>query len=318
MRDLSRLIARLWEGFLLVWGSRACWGYRALVHAPVFLLGVAAIAAAGFLAHLTGFVPAVLVVALCAGALTVLTLNGVIRVSLLASVDVEHGLLLVELSRKRETPDGRDQVAWARQRAASADAPPVWVVQRIRRTMGAVHGNLRDVGDGFPAFARDRAPSWARRLLARCTSPMAGALAARAFADASGRASSQAREGLLLYAAVWDEAFRWNMALWSVGHIFTLAAAALAALPLVLAAGASDWTVLASAVAVALWTGFAVQRVVAAPILEAAAIVAFEEMVQGSSVAPETEPQLREASAAFRELDDRAREAPEMERERSF
>ena len=312
------MIARLWEGLLLAWGSRACWGYRALVHAPVFLLGVAAIAAAGFLAHLTGFVPAVLVVALCAGALTVLTRNGVIDASLLVGARVEHGLLLVELSRKRETPGGREQVAWARQRSAAADAPPAWVVPRVRRAVNAVHGNVHDVGDVFPAFARGRAPSWARRLLARCTNPMADALAARAFAGESGRAAAQAREGLLLYAAVWDDAFRWNMALWCLGQVVMLLVAALAALPLALAVGASHGAVLDSAVAVALWTGFAVQRVVAAPILEAAAIVAFEEMVQGSSVPPETEPRLREASAAFRDLDDRARDMPVVGGEHSL
>ncbi|HOF39502.1 MAG TPA: hypothetical protein PLD73_05470, partial [Candidatus Hydrogenedentes bacterium] len=139
MRKSNRLIASVWEGLLLAWGSRACWGYRILVHAPVFLAGVAAIAGAGFIAHLTGFIAALLVAALCAGTLAVLVYNGVVTVSLLASADVEHGLVLAELAQKHEVPDGPGQLAWARQRAAVADAPPVWVLLRIRRAMQAIH-----------------------------------------------------------------------------------------------------------------------------------------------------------------------------------
>jgi hypothetical protein len=49
------------------------------------------------------------------------------------------------------------------------------------------------------------------------------------------------------------------------------------------------------------------------PVLVAAAIVAFEEMVQGTSLTPETEALLFEVSAAFRELNERAREASGLE-----
>jgi hypothetical protein len=279
----------------------------------VFLAGVAAIAGAGFIAHLTGFIAALLVAALCAGTLAVLVYNGVVTVSLLASADVEHGLVLAELAQKHEVPDGPGQLAWARQRAAVADAPPVWVLLRIRRAMQAIHERMNDVGDVFPAFAPDRAPSWARWLLARCTSPMAGALAARAFADTSGNTASRARESLLLYTAVWHDAFRWNAALWGTGWMFMMGAVALAALPLMWAAAASVLAVQATAAMLALWTGFALQRLVMRPILEAAALVMLEEMTQGSSAPPDAEPRLREVSAAFRELENRAQEASELE-----
>ncbi len=318
MRKSNPFIASLWEGLLLAWASRVCWGYRSLVYAPVFLVGVAAIAAAGFLAHLTGFIAAALVAALCAGTLALLVYNGVLTVSLLASADVEHGLVLAELSRKHEVPDGPGQLLWARQRAAAADAAPVWVLLRLRRTMQAIHKRIYDVGDAFPAFAPDRAPSWARWLLARCTSPMAGALAARAFADGPGSSASRARESLLLYTAVWRDAFRWNLALWGAGWMFMMGTVALTALPLIWATAASVPAVQASAALLALWTGFALQRVVMRPILEAAALSLLDEMAQGSSTPPDAEPRLREVSAAFRELENRTREATEMENGPSF
>ncbi len=313
MSDGQRIAARLWAGFHVAWGSRAFWAYRALVQGPVFLVGITGITFAGFLAHLVGFIPAVLVLVLLAGVLVLIVYNSVLDVAVLLAADTEHALLLTELARKRETPTGYGQILWVRTRVLDAGAPPVWIGRRIHRAMTAIHGAVRDVGEVFPAFAQGRAPVWARWALAQCKRPMSDALTGRAFAGATTHAPYQAKEALLVYAAAWPGVFRLNLALWGMGQAFMLAVAALLALPLAWAMAGMPYSIIVSVVAVALWTGFAVKRVVLEPVLVAAAIVAFEEMVQGKSLTPETEALLFEVSAAFRELNERAREASGLE-----
>ncbi|MEA3366021.1 MAG: hypothetical protein U9Q79_10320, partial [Candidatus Hydrogenedentes bacterium] len=212
----------------------------------------------------------------------------------------------------------RGQIAWARQRGDAADTPAVWIERRIRRTMEAIHTRVHDVADAFPAFAQDRAPAWARWLLARCKRPMLNVLVGRAFADETGHTAYEAKTGLLLYTTVWPRVFRLNVTLWVLGQTAMLLAAAILAVFFGMATAAGPISVMVTFIAVALWSGFAVKRILLDPVFQAAALTAFEKMVPGSSVASDTEVLLSEVSEAFRELDERAREASELEKGRSF
>ena len=308
MPNNQRITSLLGTGLQVAWGSHAFWKYRGLMYGAVFLGGIAAIAFAGVLWQMFGFGPAALLTALGAGTLILLVKNGVVDLAELMAVETEHVLLLAELAAHRETPTGHEQIVWVRTRAAMAGAPPGWIRRRMRGAMTAIHGTMQDVGEAFPAFRNGRAPSWARWLLARCKNPMADVLAGRAFAEGTGHTSYRAKEGLLLYAAAWPEVFRLNVTLGAVGHAFALATAAVLTFPMALAGTSSPFPVLASLAAIALWSGFGVKRVFLDPILEGAAIIAFEERVRGISVPPKTEAMLMEASAAFRELDERVRD----------
>ncbi|MFO7976215.1 MAG: hypothetical protein R6V12_16450 [Candidatus Hydrogenedentota bacterium] len=318
MPNDNRLTHLLWAGLELAWGSRAFWAYRALVYGAGFLAGVAIIALWGLLAYLFGFLAALLLFVLGAGTVFLLALNGVLRVAFLSVVETEHALLLVELHRQRETPRGHGQIAWARERGETGDVPPAWLKRHIRGSMEAIHSAVHDVGDPFPAFAENRAPTWARWLLARCKQPMAEALAGRAFVGETAHTAYDAKKGLLLYTTVWPRAFKLNVALWALGQAAMLLVATILAVPAGMATAPGPFSVMASFVAVALWLGFAVKRIVIDPILQAAIIIAFETIAEGSSIAPDTEVLLLEVSEAFRELDARARETSELEETQSL
>ena len=317
MTNDARISRLLWSGLHLAWGSRAFWAYRASIYGAVYFAGIAVIALLGLVGHLFVLLAMVLLFTLGAGAVFLLTINGVVHGSLITAVETEHALLLAELCRQRETPGGHGQIAWGRQRGETADVPPAWLECRARKSIDAIHNAVHDVGDAFPAFAEDRAPAWARALLARCKRPITQALLGRAFASETGHAAYEAKTGLLLYTTVWPRAFRLNMALWVIGQVTMVAVAALLAVPFALATASGPVSVVTSLLVVALWSGYAVKGIFVEPILQAAAITAFEAMVEGSSIAPDTEVVLLEVSEAFRELAERARETAALEEEQS-
>ena len=216
------------------------------------------------------------------GGVVLLVYNSVLDAAVLLAADTSR-VLLPSWAQTRNA-NGYDRSSGANA-VLDAGAPPVWM-GGAPPGHDAIHGAVRDVGEVFPAFAQGRAPVWARWALAQCKRPMSDALAGRAFAGATTHAPYQAKEALLVYAAAWPDVFRLNLALWGMGQAFMLAVAALLALPLAWALAGMPYSVTVSVVAVALWTGFAVKRVVLEPVIVAAAIVAFEEMVQGKSLTP--------------------------------
>ena len=311
MSNSQGTIGRLWAGLHIAWGARGFWAYRALAYSPLYLMGVAVITLAGTLTQVAGSVAVVTLLVLFVGTVLTATTGMGFEVIKLKSLDAEYAMLLAALGREYETPTGYAQILWVRRQVVEfreTGPQPAWLARRVRMVMRTIHAKVHDVGEAFPAFEQGRAPECARKLLARCCHPMASVLTGRALAARGKNAAYAAKENLLLYSAAWPDAFRLNVTLWLVGHILALGVAGLLGVPLAwLAAAAGSFAATVSFTLVALWSGFAVKRVLADPVLMATALAAFDEMTRGCSVPADIESVLLEADEAFRELGEQTR-----------